>query len=150
MNQLKRKYYLAEIVKIKRGNSNGRFINAKPYFVLSLIEAIEENCLKENKIFYPNVILENIYLKIFREYEPKATPSPWILPLLHLRGESFYNIKWKGIPFVSSSKAHSASGKFLKENFDYSYVDTDLWVLLQDSSFRVEMKQMIINFFLKG
>ena len=150
MNQLKRKYYLAEVLKIKRGNFRGRFINAKPYFVLALIEAIERNRLKENKIYYPNIELETIYSEIIEAYEPKSTNTPWILPLLHLRSESFYKIKWKGIPFESSPRAHSASGKFLRDNFDYSYVDTDLWDLLQDSSFRAEMKQMIINFFLKG
>lgn len=150
MNQLKRKYYLSEVAKIKRGNSHGRFINAKPFFVLALIEAISNNLLKDNRIYYPNKELERVYLDLCIGYEPSYNPTPMILPLLHLRGESFYKIKWKGIPFVSSPKAHSPSGKFLKDNFDYSFLDLELWDLLQDPSFRSEIKQVIIDSFLRN
>lgn len=150
MNPLKRKYYLSEIAKMKRGNYNGRFINAKPYFMLALIEAVSDNILQENRIYYPNKELERIYLDLCIGYDPNSNPTPMILPLLHLRGESFYKIKWKGVPFVSSPKAHSPSGKFLKENFDYSFLDFDLWELLQDASFRTEIRQIIIDSFIRN
>ena len=149
MNPLKRTYYLAEVAKIKRGNYHGRFINAKPFFMLALVEAISSGVLKENKISFPQKALEEIYLDLSVGYEPSNNPTPMILPLLHLRGESFYNIKWKGSPFVSSPKAHSPSSKYLRDNFDYSYLDAELWDLLQDPFFRNEIKQVLIDSFIK-
>lgn len=148
MSLLKRKYYLSEIAKLHRGNSYGRFVNAKPFFLLALIEAISDNILKENRIYFPNEELEKIYVNICEEYEPKIKPTPIILPLVHLRTESFYDIKWKGRPFVSSPKAHSPSGKYLRENFDYSFIDPELWNLLQDNSFRIDFRNFVINMFL--
>ena len=150
MNQLKRNFYLVEITKIKRGNSHGCIKNAKPYFVLAIIDAISNGILEENKICYPNKDLEDIYMRICIMNEPHNKPTPILLPLLHLRSETFYDIKWKGIPFKSSPKAHSPSGKYLRDNFDYSFLDADLWALLQDPVFRSDIKKTIIAFYLKN
>ena len=63
MNELKRKYYQTELIRIHRGNSRGVFINAKPLYVISLIECIDKGILLENKKEYPATEIEKEYLK---------------------------------------------------------------------------------------
>ena len=58
MNQLKRNFYLVEITKIKRGNSHGCIKNAKPYFVLAIIDAISNGVLKRIRYAIPIKILK--------------------------------------------------------------------------------------------
>jgi predicted restriction endonuclease len=91
-----------------------------------------------------------LYYDICQQYEPNRTPSPYILPYFHLVSESFYHIDWSGVPFVPSPNAHSPSGKYIKENAKYSFLDQALWDLLQDFNVREEFRETIINFFLKS
>lgn len=149
MNELKRKYYQNEILKISRGNSHGVFINAKPLYVLSLIYAIQHRVITENIITFPNEGLANVYKTVCKTYEADRNVTPFTLPYFHLSGSSYYHINWKGVPFRPSPKGHSPSGKYLTENVDYAYLDTALWELLQYHEVREEYKQLIIDFFLK-
>lgn len=149
MNELKRKYYQSEILKISRGNSHGVFVNAKPLYVLALIYAIEKRILRQNLISFPNESIKDLYKTFCEEYEPHRPITPFTLPYFHLSSCSYYQIEWKGIPFIPSPKAHSPSAKYLEANVKYAYLDTALWDLLQYSEVREEYKQLIIDFFLK-
>lgn len=149
MNVLKKQYYLTEVLRMHRGNSHGTPVNAKPLYVLALIECINERILKENVIAYPNREIENVYYDICRSYEPFRTPSPYILPYFHLIGESYYDIKWKGKKFVPHPKAHSPSAKYLKENVEYAFLESEFWNLLQSYNIREDFRLQVINFFLK-
>ena len=64
MNELKRKYYQTELIRIHRGNSRGVFINAKPLYIITLIECVENGILTENKIAYPSPAVEKTYLSV--------------------------------------------------------------------------------------
>lgn len=149
MNQLKKQYYINEVLRTHRGNSRGAPVNAKPLFVLALIDSIEEGILKQNNILYPNNEIETVYYGLCQSYEPWRTASPYILPYFHLVGESYYDIKWKGVKFVPCSHAHSPSSKYLKENVEYAYLDQAFWDLLQDHNIREEFRATIKNFFLR-
>lgn len=149
MNELKRKYYQTELIRIRRGNSRGVVINAKPLYVISLIECIDRGILSENKIEYPSPEIEKIYLEICEKYECEKKVSPFILPYFHISTESFYNIQWKGTKFVPSRHAHSPSAKYLKENVSYAYLDEALWDLLQEPSVREQYRELIVNFYLR-
>lgn len=149
MNELKKKYFINEILKIKRGNARGVPINAKPFFILSIIDSIQNGILKRNVISYPNKEIEQIYYDLFLSYEPWRVASPFFFPFFHMTGESFYEIKWEKDKFVPSSHAHSPSGKFLANNVEFAYLDTDLWELLQDYNVRDEFRKLIINYYIK-
>lgn len=149
MNELKRKYYQTELIRIHRGNSRGVFINAKPLYVISLIECIDKGILLENKIEYPAPEIAKVYLETCEKYEPGRKLSPFILPYFHISTESFYDIQWKGTKFVPSRHAHSPSGKYLKENVSYAYLDEALWDLLQEPNVREQYRELIVNFFLR-
>ena len=150
MNELKIKYYKTELIRIHRGNSRGVFINAKPLYLIALIECIDKRILIDNKIMYPSPEVESTYMDVCKRYEPNLNVTPFILPFFHTTKESFYDIQWKGLKFVPSSHAHSPSGKYLKENVLYAYLDEALWDLLQEPSVREQYKELIVNFFLKS
>jgi predicted restriction endonuclease len=147
MNELKRKYYHNEILKISRGNSHGVFINAKPLYLLSLIYAIQDRVITENVITFPNKALENVYITICETYESHKKATPFLLPYFHLSRCSYYHIEWKGEPFKQSPRAHTPSAKYLKDNVNYAYLYYSLWDLLQYPEVREEYKQLIIDFF---
>ena len=148
MNELKRKYYQTELIRIHRGNSRGVFINAKPLYVISLIECIDKGILLENKIEYPAPEIEKVYLETCEKYEPGRKLSPFILPYFHISTESFYDIQWKGTKFVPSRHAHSPSGKYLKENVSYAYLDEALFDLLQYDANRQVLSRVLIETYL--
>ena len=143
MSILRKAYYLTEVTRIHRGNSHGCPVNAKPLFLLSIIESIENGVLLNNKIHFNDNTIRDLYYDICQQYEPNRTPSPYILPYFHLISE------WNGVPFVPSPNAHSPSGKYIRENARHSYLDQALWVLLQDFNVREEFRETIINFFIK-
>lgn len=149
MNEQKRRYYQTELIKINRGNSRGIFINAKPLYILSLIECIDQRLFTENRFIFPLPEVEAIYVNICKIFEPNRCVTPFILPFYHMSKESFYHIKWKGVQFTPSQHAHSPSAKILKENVSYAYLDEALWDLLQDFSVREHYKELIVNFYLK-
>ena len=121
MNLLRKTYYLTEVTKIHRGNSHGSPVNAKPFFLLSIIESIENGVLLNNKVCFNDNTIRDLYYDICLQYEPNRMPSPYIFPYFHLISESFYHINWSGVPFVPSPNAHSPSGKYIKENSKYIF-----------------------------
>ena len=149
MSSLKKRYYLNEVLRTQRGNSRGIPVNAKPLFVLALIDCIEESILKNNAITFPNKEIEAVYYNLCQSYEPKRKASPYILPYFHLVGESYFDIKWKGEKFIPNAHAHSPSAKFLRDNVEFAYLDQTLWDLLQDHNVREEFRTQIVNFFLR-
>ena len=138
-------YYKTAILQLKRGNYRGHVSNAKTYYLLSILERIDKGLLTENKIkfdeeakkFYENQCLSN-----------KDAVTPFAKPFFHLSSSLFYHIKWNEDVKIESY-AKTPSGKFLKENSEYAYLDASLWELLSESEYREEIKQLIIRTFLK-
>ncbi len=143
------------LLRTKRGNNHGILSNAKPVFVLSIIDAISNGVIIGNKIDFENEGLQEIYKKSFTRYQNKSTSifranihiTPYNLPFFHLNAEPYYHIKWKeGI--IPPQQAKSPSFKFLKENVQFSYLDNELWNLLQTTEIRTEyQKSLILKFF---
>lgn len=148
--------YKSILLNTKRGNSHGIFSNAKPIFVITIIDAIQEGLIKENRIDYKNSDIENIYIDNYRHcsgsgeelFRANIKVTPYNLPFFHLNAEPYYHIKWnEGV--VPPKQAKSPSGRYLKENIEYSYLDEELWELLQSSEVRCEFKNALIERFIK-
>jgi putative restriction endonuclease len=148
--------YLGLLLSTKRGNSHGIFSNAKPIFVISIIDAIEEGVIIGNTIRFDNKELLEIYsgnyVSTFTDedsvYRANLNITPYNLPFFHLNSEPYYHIKWNdGV--VPPRQAQSPSNMYIRKNVDYAYLDEPLWNLLQDSAIREEFKQKIINHYLK-
>ena len=144
--------YKEIILKTKRGNSRGIFSNAKPVFLLSIIDAIEDGFMVGNKIMYESIELKELYYSDYRKYQygegllykPNAKITPYSLPFFHLNAEPYYHIKWKQ-GTVPPMQSKSPSSKYLCNNVDYSFLDEELWNLLQDSAFRSSLRNALIS-----
>lgn len=64
MTSLNYMSYRNPLLKTKRGNRNGAFSNAKPFSVIAIIDAIEDEVLIGNKIRFDNPYLEEKYKKL--------------------------------------------------------------------------------------
>lgn len=144
------------LLKTKRGNSQGVFSNAKPIFVITIIDAIHEGLIIGNRIDFNNKDIENLYIDNYRRcsssdyelYRANTKVTPYNLPFFHLNAESYYHIKWKeGV--VPPKQAQSPSSKYLKENVDYTYLDDELWELLQSPEVRYDFRNALIERFIK-
>lgn len=144
---LKTDYYRTVLLSIKRGQSKGVWSNAKPLYLLSIIQSIEDGLIIGNKFGY-DAFLEHCYYEKCAYYEPQTKPALFFKPFYHSSAEAYYNIKWKGGSLPEHSW-HTPSAKYLKDNIEYAYLDPDLWELLQDPASREELKESVIHHFLK-
>ena len=141
-NHLQIEYYKNLILRIKRGSHCGVFINAKPLYLLTIIEMISRDMLRDNKIYYDK-LLDNVYTNLCSSYGENKTPL--FKPYLYLNGDGFYHQKW----ITNEYKPHDSSAKFVRDNIEYAYLDNALWDLLQDEQIRNDYRTTIENFFLK-
>lgn len=147
MNKIISSYYDSLLLSIHRGWTKGRFSNAKPLYLLSIIDLIDCGILLENKLYYDDV-LYNSYKKTCKLYEPDIKMAPFFKPYYHMAREEFYEIKWKeGI--LPEHKWHTPSGKFLREHAAYAFLDENLWSLFQDFHYRCKTRNNIINHYLR-
>lgn len=144
------------LLKTKRGNNHGIFSNAKPIFVITIIDAIHEGLIIGNRIDFKRKDIENLYIDNYRHFSGSNEElfrshikvTPYNLPFFHLNAESYYHIKWKdGI--VPPKQSQSPSSRFLKGHIDYTYLDIDLWELLQSSEIRDDFRNALIDKFIK-
>lgn len=144
---LKLTFYKTTIWAIGRGKKRGIPSNAKPLYILTLISLLEEGSIKNNNIFYDNQLLLR-YTKVCQQFEPEIPVTPLYRPYFHLSSDSFYHIKWKDDSAPKGATAAPTS-KYLREHVEYAYLDEELWELLQDEGARNEIKDAIVNFFIK-
>lgn len=145
---LKATYYRSLLLGIHRGNYRGEFSNAKPLYMIALMQAIEDGIINANKIDFSE-LLNKTMQKVSMVYEPDKKPSPLELPFFHMNRESFYYIKYV-CGANPPSFTHTPSAKFLRENVEYACLDDQFWDLLQDKETREEYKQAIINYFINN
>ncbi len=144
---MKMTYYINELLCTHRGGFKGRKSNAKPLLLLSLIDLIEDGIVLSNRIPFDLDILQEQYKKESNYYEPNTIITPYYKPFFHLISESYYHIKWKND--APKGAARTPSAKYLRENVEYAALDDELWQLLQDEGARNEIKEAIINYFIK-
>lgn len=135
--------YRQMFASLKRGNYRGVFSNAKPIYLISLIDYLPT--LKENKFKWGDKTLLAIYLNNMAQLI--AFPfTPMIKPFFHLSSDPFYTLVWRGNPPDNLLKRPST--RLLKEYLDYAKLDDELWELLQDKSNRAYLRECIIkNYF---
>ena len=97
---LSTEFYKKIIMQTKRGNNHGIISNAKPIFVLTIIEAISEGFIIGNKILFNNIELIGLYKSNYIKYNNKGNRvyrnavniTPFRMPYFHLNAEPYYHI----------------------------------------------------------
>lgn len=134
------------IAGIKCGNVRNSTLKskAKPIFLVSLIDYILY--IKENKIVFPNNLLQELYRTNVQYYDPSCK-APLVMPFFHLNTEPFYELIWK-TQGSHLSYAHTPSVAYMREHVAYAKLDDMLWELLQDEDNRQSLRQAIITKYL--
>ena len=141
---LQEDYYKTALQQIKRGHCKGKVSNAKIYFVLSVIDRIENGTLRENCILFDDVS-SDFYERQCNLHSDVITP--FVKPYFLLSSSLFYHIKWKnGVKVLSYAK--TPSSKFIKENTEFAFLDVALWKMLNDEDYRNKIRQLIIRTYL--
>ncbi len=135
--------YRQMFASLKRGNHRGVFSNAKPIYLISLIDYLP--ALKENEFKWGDKAFLTTYLSNTTQLVA-SPPTPIIKPFFHLSSEPFYTLVWRENPPDKLLKFPSA--RLLKDYLDYAKLDDELWKLLQDESSRLFLRECIIkNYF---
>lgn len=132
------------MLSITRGSYCGHVINAKPIYLLSIFSLIENDVVKDNRLYY-NEELNDEYGRMFKEHTSDKQ-TPLFKPFVFMGSEPFYHLKWRS---PQDRLPHDSNGKFVRENIEYAYLDNALWDLLQEKETRDYLKETIINFYLK-
>lgn len=135
--------YKEMLLAIKRGNGVNGKSNAKPLFLLSIVENISLMRLKQNVIMWNDEHLIYSYDGLHRYYD-EIGHVPFIVPYYHLCSSEFYHLCWikECRPPI---KGHTPSAKYLRENLLYAKLDDELWDLLQEAENREYLKRCIIE-----
>lgn len=138
--------YKELLVALRRGGTIDGASNAKPVLLLSILALIEDDLIKNNRIYYNSNDLEVYYELIFESYEPDKTPTPLYMPFYYLSHEPFYHLKWKD----DSINVDKPTKKTIQEQLDYAYLDDSLWVLLNNADFRDKARSIIVEKYFGG
>ncbi len=144
MNTLCIRYVSTNVASLRRGNIKGLYSNAKPVFLLSIIDYIT-HLENPNHFIWGDKNFENIYISNFKIYDCSA-PTPFWKPFYYMSSEPFYNLIWQKPP--NEELIRRPSGKLLKDHLSYAKLDDELWELLQDPENREYLRNCIINQYL--
>ena len=136
-------YYITLVFQIKRGNYRGRVYNAKPIFLLFILDQIEKKVIKNNRIYFLRLVSDNSY-KIFSRQYTGNVPTAIQYPFYHLKNEPFWHLDWKEGKEITID---TPSAKFIRDNINYAHLDNALWDLLQDAENRERLREAIVKHF---
>ena len=137
---LKISYYKNLLLSMNVARTHGQINLAKPVMMLAIIQGIENGSIKANRILYSESLISN-YNALFKKYS-NCTITSSVYPFYYMWSEDYY--------FIKGKKARTTpSAKFLRENVEYACLDDDLWELLQDADTRNELRDAIIEHFIK-
>ena len=122
------------LLAIRRGNGVNGKSNAKPLFMLSIVENTSLTRFKQTVIMWNDEHLIYSYDGLHRYYD-EIGHVPFIVPYYHLCSSEFYHLCWikECRPPI---KGHTPSAKYLRENLLYAKLDDELWDLLQEAENR--------------
>lgn len=144
MTNLSLELYRSMFMTLKRGNGHGIFSNAKPLFVITILESIP-HILPINRIEITNERFIEKYKAQFKKFKQQIL-TPFQKPFYHLDSEPFYSLVWKND--IRERLMYSPSKAFIKERILYAKLEDDLWTLLQDEGNREYLKSCIIKYYL--
>lgn len=139
-------YYIDLVRQIKRGNYRGHVYNAKPIFLLFVLDQIENKVIKNNNILFSKLTSADSYERFSKQFSSKPTPIQY--PFYYLQTEPFWHLVWKNGEEIKTDIPPST--KFIRDNIEYAYLDNALWDLLQDADNRKRIKDSIIDYFLSS
>ncbi len=126
--------------------STGKYFKPHKYILLLVVvELIQENYFKDNKIFYEDE-LKNRFKKYLELYGSKGDSNRPHTPFFHLKSSEFWHLKAKpGREGILFSLPTVGSSKDILENIEYAYLDKSIYDLIIDPVKSKNIKEEIIS-----
>ena len=144
MNTFVLDMYRQMFASLRRGNIKGVYSNAKPIFLISIIDYIT-HLKNPNHFIWGDKNFEDIYISNFKIYD-SSVPTPLWKPFYYMSSEPFYDLIWQEPP--NDKLLRRPSGKLLKGHLSFAKLDDELWDLLQAPENREYLRHCIINQYL--
>lgn len=136
-------HYTKRIMSIRQAKIHGEVIVAKPVLILALIDGIESGEFTANR-FTLNEWLERRYLALMKQYTQHSQfPNPADIsnPFWHLQSDGFWHLILK----TDVAEGITPSKRWLKENVAFAHFDDDLWILLQNKTWRMQLRDYMVE-----
>jgi putative restriction endonuclease len=132
---------------LKRNKIGSHESPHKPLLLLSIIDLIEVDNIKDNKI-----TLSDTLINIFKSYfsiVSKEIDKPTINnPFYHLTSDGFWNlIPKEGRPpvYIQGRAGKAPSVKILREEIQFAELDVSVWLILQDPHQRTLIRDALYS-----
>ena len=137
-------YYKGRIQNINQAKKHGEESVAKPVLLLAIIDSITYGEITSNRIRLTEELitryerLMNAYAKDLKFFSNTSISNPF----WHLQGDGFWHLA--GAECINSQK-NTPSIPWLQEHVNYAHVDEPLWILLQNRTMRLLLRDYIIE-----
>jgi putative restriction endonuclease len=131
-------------MNIRQAKIHGETIVAKPVLMVAIIDAIDSNVFTNNQ-FVINDWLEGRYKMLMTQYAKDSQfddTTEIDKPFWHLESDGFWHLNYQG---ERLNKSKTPSKAWLKENVEFAYFDESLWILLQNKSWRMKLRDYIVE-----
>jgi putative restriction endonuclease len=137
-------HYEGRIQNIRQAKMYGEESIAKPILLLAIIDSITDGEIVINQIRLTEELIER-YGKLMKTYAKNLeyySKTPIYNPFWHLQGDSFWHLY--GAECIKEQK-NTPSVPWIQEHVLYASVDEPLWILLQNESMRLQLRDYIIE-----
>lgn len=139
------RYYCGCIDGMRRGSVRGTGVKriAKPMLILAVIKGVGDGMFTVNRFEYDE--LEGIYTALFRQHFVEARQdslTPLANPFYYLQSDAFWHLSW--LPHATT-RSDGPSAAWVRRNCDHAYLDSELWLLLQQRDYRQRLAAYILD-----
>ncbi|MCX6300386.1 MAG: HNH endonuclease [Bacteroidetes bacterium] len=136
--------FFKRIGSLNRATVNGLKAPHKPILLLSVIESIAFGEILENKIEISPLLVARFKDNWNRLVNTNIFQPNFALPFFHMQKEGFWKLKtYFGKEILVTSSHSIKSFSQLKESVAYSYLDSNLFALIQNPKTRDEIYRFI-------
>lgn len=125
----------------------GKKVPNKAILLLAIMQSIEKDEIRENKIFPYSDITKAFMLQWLKYFQHIPIPSLWT-PYYHLLSEPFYHFREKNsiqdLEIISKYKGTMSIGK-LRSLIQYAYMDSVLFDYMRDEASRERLRNILIK-----
>ena len=137
--------YIHAFSTLNVNRARGRTSPHKPVMLLSVLALAEAGLINENKIYYNQHLLD-IFKSFFQAVAQEGDACNPYFPFFFLRSDKFWHLK----PAANHEQLVSAirnvnSPSQITDNFEYAYLDDDLFRLVTSAHDREILRQTLID-----
>jgi putative restriction endonuclease len=139
------KDYISAFSTLHVNRVQGRTSPHKPIMLLAVLALTEAGLLKENKISYSQNLLD-IFKSFFQTVQQPGDACNPYFPFFHLQFDNFWHLKpINGREAVAESLTTVRGPSQITENYEYAFLDDELFSLISSCSSRDILRQTLIE-----